>query len=221
MNRRTWAGQKLLITAGPTREFLDPVRYLSNRSSGQLGLALATAAKKRGAQVTLVLGPISIPPPTGIKVVSVVSAKDMDMAVQKNLKQQDVFIACAAVADWMPQTTSRQKWKKDTRHTSSLLLKLVKTPDVLARAAQKRTKKKPVLVGFSLETQSHLKNAEKKLKKKKIDMIVANDAKTMDSPNISATILSSQGDQFLFRQGTKAAFATFLLNSIQDFRISL
>ena len=164
-------GVSVLITAGPTREALDPVRYLTNRSSGKMGYAIAEAAKKQGAQVTLVSGPVHLDTPANIETINVESAQQMFSAVRKHAKQADIFIACAAVADFSPATTSNNKIKKNS-DTETLELTLTKNPDILAETSHAH----PNLftVGFAAETTDLEKYAKGKLISKKLNMIAAN-----------------------------------------------
>ncbi len=164
-------GVSVLITAGPTREALDPVRYLTNRSSGKMGYAIAEAAKKQGAQVTLVSGPVHLDTPTNIEAIYVESAQEMFSAVRKHAKQADIFIACAAVADFSPATISNHKIKKNS-DTEILELTLTKNPDILAETSHAH----PNLftVGFAAETTDLEKYAKGKLISKKLNMIAAN-----------------------------------------------
>ncbi len=165
-----WKGKKLLITAGPTQEALDPVRYISNHSSGKMGYAIARHAARLGADVTLVSGPTALPAPEGVTTVKVVSARDMMEAVQQRADDQDVFILAAAVADYRPEVEEAQKIKKIAGETS---LRLVKNPDILAYLGENR-RPDQVLIGFALETQNGLANAQEKLLRKKTDAIVLN-----------------------------------------------
>lgn len=169
--RRDLDGTRFLITAGPTREVLDPVRFLSNRSSGKMGLALARQALRRGAAVTLICGPISIPPPQGAHVVPVVSAGEMLAAVQEHLEASDAVIMTAAVADFRPTTAHPGKIKKSGRE--KMVLEMEATPDILLEISRKKGKR--VLVGFAAETDNVTEEARKKLLAKDLDLIVAND----------------------------------------------
>ena len=168
------AGKRVLLTAGPTREFLDPVRFISNPSSGKMGLALADAARALGARVTVVLGPVGAVDRTGLEVVDVVSAEDMAREVLSRVEAADWFIATAAVSDWRPETRAPQKVKKGEEPEA---LRLVRTPDVLAEASRKvaGAPRRPVLVGFAAETERVLEHAQQKLERKGLDAIVAND----------------------------------------------
>lgn len=167
------AGRAVLVSAGPTVEDLDPVRYLSNRSTGRMGYAIAQRAAQRGARVILVSGPVSIPTPSGCEVLHVRSARDMHDAITARKSEVDAIVMTAAVADYRPAERHEQKMKK----TERLTLELVKNPDILADLGAAREGSRPVLVGFALETQNVVGYARDKLSKKKIDLVVANDAK--------------------------------------------
>lgn len=164
------AGLKLMLTAGPTREALDPVRFLSNHSSGKMGFALAAAAHALGAEVTLVTGPVALATPTGVTRIDVESAVQMQAAVMQTIHQQQIFIACAAVADYAPKAVSSQKIKKTSADT--LVIELIKNPDIVAGVAALADK--PFTVGFAAETQDIETYARDKLSRKKLDMIAAN-----------------------------------------------
>ena len=167
------AGKKILVTAGPTREALDPVRYLTNRSSGKMGYAVAKAAARRGAEVTLVTGPTELPPPRFCTVVPVTSAADMFEAVTSRSDQMDVIIKAAAVADYTPLEVAGDKIKKSD---TDLSIPLARTKDILGWLGEH---KKPgqFLCGFSMETRDMLENSRKKLQKKHLDLIAANNVK--------------------------------------------
>jgi phosphopantothenoylcysteine decarboxylase / phosphopantothenate---cysteine ligase len=160
----------VLVTAGPTREMLDPVRFLSNPSSGRMGWALAEAARDRGAKVTLIAGPVELPKPAGVQVLDVVSADDLAKAVDQQLDGVRVVVMAAAVADQRPETRAPQKAKKKAGDET---LKLVRTTDILAGLGARR--KHPLLVGFAAETENVEQNAREKLTRKNLDLIVAND----------------------------------------------
>lgn len=163
------AGKQLVITAGPTREAIDPVRYLSNHSSGKMGFALAAAAQQLGAQVTLVAGPCQLPTPAQVQRIDVVSAADMLAAVEHHVGTADIFIGCAAVADYRPRLAADQKIKK--QH-DAMQLELVKNPDILASVANRP--QPPFCIGFAAETEQLEQYASGKLKAKKLAMIAAN-----------------------------------------------
>lgn len=166
-----WQGKKLLITAGPTYEDLDPVRFLGNRSSGKMGFAIAEQAARLGAEVTLIAGPVNLVTSQGIKREDVRSAQQMFEAVQKYYQQAEVFISAAAVADFRMANASEQKIKKQAEQ-DGLTLNLVKNPDIVAWVAAQNDK--PFVVGFAAETQNVLEYAQAKLQKKSLDMICAN-----------------------------------------------
>jgi phosphopantothenoylcysteine decarboxylase/phosphopantothenate--cysteine ligase len=163
------AGRHVVVTAGPTREAIDPVRYLTNRSSGKMGFAVARAARRAGARVTLIAGPVSLPTPPGIERVDVESAAQMDAATGEAVAGADVFIASAAVADYRPTDPAERKIKKTE---ASLSIDLTRTPDVLAGVAAREDR--PFTVGFAAETNDVEANARKKLEGKGLDMIAAN-----------------------------------------------
>ena len=164
------AGLNVVITAGPTRERLDPVRYLTNRSSGKMGFAVAAAAREAGAHVTMVTGPVQLPTPAGITRINVESARDMFAAVHRHIANADVFIAAAAVADFQPTIVAKQKIKKQGAPVS---IELEPAPDIIKSVAE--MPKRPFVVGFAAETNDIERNARSKLKRKKLDMIAANE----------------------------------------------
>ena len=161
----------VLITAGPTQEPIDPVRFIANRSSGKMGYALARAAQKRGAEVILVTGPTSLPPPPGVHTVNVTTAHEMQDAVQKHFARATIVIMAAAVADYQPAQSSETKIKKQGQQHYSLTLSL--TPDILAGLQQEKSSQ--FIVGFAAETENLMEEATRKLKTKGLDLIVAND----------------------------------------------
>lgn len=192
-------GKKVLITAGPTREFWDPVRYLSNASSGTMGIALAREASNLGAHVTLVLGPVDHSQTafirggtSSIQLVPVISAQDMDQAVQKHLSDTQIFIGAAAVADYRPVNPSKKKIKKDF---GKLSLELVRNPDILAKVARRTPERPYVVIGFALETHDLMENAQKKLREKGLDWVVANLDSNIGRKQGAATLLSRWGER--------------------------
>jgi phosphopantothenoylcysteine decarboxylase/phosphopantothenate--cysteine ligase len=166
---RPLAGLKAVITAGPTREAIDPVRYITNRSSGKMGYAVAAAAAEAGAAVVLVSGPVALPAPRGVKRIAVETAEQMYRAVHEEIAGADIFIACAAVSDYRPRVAAQQKIK---RTANELQLDLVRCPDTLASVAA--LPKPPFTVGFAAETENIARHAREKLTKKGVDMIAAN-----------------------------------------------
>jgi phosphopantothenoylcysteine decarboxylase/phosphopantothenate--cysteine ligase len=167
--------KRVLVTAGPTQESIDPARYLTNPSTGKMGFAIARALKRRGADVTLVTGPTAVSLPGGVKCVKVKTAEQMALEVDKCFEDMDIIIKSAAVADYRPKQVSSAKIKKKG---SGIVLDLEKTSDILADLGKKKGKR--ILVGFAAETENLLANAEEKLKKKNLDMIVANDISRSD-----------------------------------------
>jgi phosphopantothenoylcysteine decarboxylase/phosphopantothenate--cysteine ligase len=177
------AGERFLITVGATREEIDPVRFISNRSSGKMGFALAEAALKRGAAVTVVAGVTTVDPPAGVRVVKALSAGEMLKAVASEAGRASVFIGAAAIADYRPAQRAEQKIKKSNK---SITLTLERTPDVLSQVAASRANGM-LVVGFAAETENVLENAKEKLRSKKLDAIVANDVSLVDSGFDTAT----------------------------------
>ena len=169
------ANKKVLVTAGPTQEFIDPVRYITNHSTGKMGYAIAKAAMERGAEVTLVTGPVSIDPPMFVEVVKVKSAAEMADAVKVKAGECDIIIKSAAVADYRPKKVAAEKIKKKDNEGSSI--ELERTEDILSYLGTHK-KKGQFVCGFSMETENMLENSKKKLDKKNVDMIVANNLRT-------------------------------------------
>ncbi|MFC4617291.1 bifunctional phosphopantothenoylcysteine decarboxylase/phosphopantothenate--cysteine ligase CoaBC [Camelliibacillus cellulosilyticus] len=169
-------GKKFLVTAGPTREAIDPVRYLTNRSSGKMGYAIARMAAAHGAEVTLITGPTHLEAPLGVQMIHVESAEEMYEAVIEQFEQTDVVVKTAAVADYRPKTFENNKVKKSADHWT---LELVQNPDILEELGRRKTNQ--VLIGFAAETENVESYARKKLKKKRLDMIVANDVARSDA----------------------------------------
>ena len=170
LSPKDFSEEKVLVTAGPTEEPLDPVRFLTNRSSGRMGFALARAARRRGAEVTLISGPNALPVPQKVKYVPVRSADQMREAVLNHLQNASILLMAAAVSDYRPKKTSPEKLKKSLLET---VLELELNPDILAEAGKKKDSR--IIVGFAAETENLLQNAREKLKKKNLDLIVAND----------------------------------------------
>jgi len=193
LSPKDFAGKKILVSAGPTREAIDPVRYISNRSSGKMGYAIARAGVARGAEVVLISGPTSLKAPLGVKLVKVESAEDMFDACKKYASEVDVIIKCAAVADFRPKKAEAQKIKKQLAPQT---IELEPTPDIIAELGKKK-RKGQILVGFAAETEDLIKNAQKKLKEKNLDIIVANDVTRKDAGFEADTNICT----ILFRDG--------------------
>jgi len=174
LSKKTLTGKKILVSAGPTQESIDPVRYITNHSSGKMGYAIAKAAFCLGADVTLVSGPTYLKKPYGINCINVVSADDMYQAIHEISKQQDFIIMSAAVGDYASQNIADQKIKKNDH---KMTLELIKNKDILFDLGQKKLPQQ-ILCGFAMETSDLIEHAQDKLKKKNCDMIVANHLKT-------------------------------------------
>lgn len=203
-------GKKLLITSGRTREDIDPIRYLSNKSSGKMGYSLAQAAVDLGAEVTLVSGPTNLNVPDRLKeFISVDSAIHMYEKVDEKFKDTDIFIACAAVADYRPKEYQDKKIKKSDLN---LTIELVRNPDILFEMGKK--KENQLLVGFAAETNNIIENALKKLEKKNLDMIVANNASTMGTDTNSIEIIRKDRSSTVINQKSKIELAYDILKEV-------
>ncbi|MEK6539056.1 MAG: bifunctional phosphopantothenoylcysteine decarboxylase/phosphopantothenate--cysteine ligase CoaBC [Deltaproteobacteria bacterium] len=180
-------GEKVLVTAGPTREAIDPVRFISNPSSGRMGYAIARAAKRRGAEVVLVSGPSHLKPPRGVTFIKTTTAEEIAEATMRHYPQSTVVIMAAAVSDYRPRISHRKKVKKEEARIN---IELERTQDILKELGSR--KRGQFLVGFALETENMLANAKKKLKEKRLDMIVANDPGGFDGEITQVTIIESE-----------------------------
>lgn len=214
--KKDMEGKKVLITAGPTRESLDPVRYITNHSTGKMGYALAENAARRGAEVTLVSGPTRIEKPPFVKVIDVTTAEEMYQAVEKEFDSQDIVVMSAAVADYRPVTVADNKIKKSDGEMSILL---ERTRDILGTLAQQ--KKQQFVCGFSMETENMLKNSKAKLVKKNLNMIVANNLKVAGAgfgtdTNIVTVITEDSCEELPIMKKEEVAGAIFdrILNKI-------
>ncbi|CUS39534.1 fused 4'-phosphopantothenoylcysteine decarboxylase; phosphopantothenoylcysteine synthetase, FMN-binding [Candidatus Nitrospira nitrosa] len=211
-----WRGQRVLVSAGPTQEPLDPVRFLSNRSSGKMGYAIAEAVRARGGDVVLVTGPSALTPPSGVTTVHVNTASEMADALSQHFSSCTVLIMAAAVADFRPRVTASGKLKKQGK--SEMELALEATPDILAMLSARRTSQ--VVVGFAAETEQVLAHAKDKLKGKGLDLIVANDVTQtgggFGSDDNAAVILSATGEQRVFSLMPKRRLADEILNAVRD-----
>jgi phosphopantothenoylcysteine decarboxylase/phosphopantothenate--cysteine ligase len=206
------AGKRVVITAGPTREALDPVRYISNHSSGKMGYALARAAAEAGANTTVVSGPVALTVPDKVRHLPVESANEMLDQSLALLKECDIFIACAAVADYRPAAMEQQKIKKGPEQVT---LQLVRNPDIVTAVAE--SENRPFTVGFAAETNDVLSYARDKMQRKGLDMIVANDVSDpsigFNSEHNAATVLWSGGEQALPR-ASKDSIARHIIELI-------
>ena len=205
----------IVITAGPTREAIDPVRYLSNYSSGKMGFAIAAAAAKRGANVTLISGPVNLTTPSGVTRININSATEMHQAALEHAINNNIFIACAAVADFRPAHVAPQKMKKQDGN-DEMMIQLVKNPDIVASIAA-LTENRPFTVGFAAETQNVEHYARGKLTKKNLDLICANDVSVQgqgfNSDNNALHLYWSNGDKTL-PLATKADLGQQLVTEI-------
>lgn len=215
--RRDWQGQRILVSAGPTQEPIDPVRFISNRSSGKMGYAIAEAAQARGAQVVLVTGPTALPSPRGVEVVSVATAEDMTKALSARLAWSTVVIMAAAVADFRPKHPASEKIKKKQWRTDQTL-DLERTTDILASLSAQRSTQ--LMVGFAAETSDLIAHATDKLTAKGLDLIVANDVTTegagFGSDQNAATLIDRQGTMTELPLMPKRALADAILNRAQE-----
>ena len=203
-------GKKILVTSGRTKENIDPVRYLSNNSSGKMGYSLAQAAADLGAEVTLISGPTDLKVPNGLKnFISVESALEMYEKVDEYFKNTDIFIACAAVADYRPKEYKKEKIKKSD---SDFVIELVRNPDILLEMSRK--KEKQLLVGFAAETNNIKENALKKLEKKNLDIIVANNASAMGSDENVIEIIKKDRTSVKISQKSKMELAYDILSEV-------
>jgi phosphopantothenoylcysteine decarboxylase/phosphopantothenate--cysteine ligase len=205
-----WAGIRVLLTAGPTVEPIDPVRAITNGSSGKMGYAIAAELAARGAEVTLVSGPTSLETPRGVKRYNISTASQMLNAVDDNLGAVDVFFAVAAVADYTPQTSSAEKIKKST---APLTLTLIPTVDIVASVGARP--QPPFIVGFAAETDNILENAAKKREKKRMDVIVANDARAAIGANANAVSLIDASGALSVAQAPKGQIAVAIIDFVR------
>ncbi|KJY84125.1 phosphopantothenoylcysteine decarboxylase [Vibrio galatheae] len=210
-------GKSVVITAGPTREAIDPVRYISNHSSGKMGFALAQAAAMQGAQVTLIAGPVALATPVGVERIDVDSAQSMHDAALAQATKHDIFIGCAAVADYRPQAVAEHKIKK-TDESDQMTITMVKNPDIIASVAA-LNEHRPFTVGFAAETQDVEHYARTKLSKKNLDMICANDVSVegqgFNSNNNAITLYWKDGKQSL-TLASKQHIATQIVMTIAE-----
>jgi phosphopantothenoylcysteine decarboxylase / phosphopantothenate---cysteine ligase len=209
-------GKTVVVTAGPTREAIDPVRFVGNRSSGKMGYAVAAAARDRGARVVLISGPVDLSAPFGVEIVRVTTAAEMRDAVIAQVPQSDVVIMAAAVADYAPAQTATQKIHKVQ---DALTLTLVRTPDILSEVSSLRgSKGRPLLIGFAAETADVVANARTKQREKGVDLVVANDVSRRDAgfevDTNEVTLVSAEGEEALPLQ-SKTAIAVQLIDRIE------
>jgi len=208
-------GKRILVTAGPTREAIDPIRFISNPSSGKMGYAIAEEAKNRGAEVTLISGPVRLPPPAVERFISVVSAKEMEEAVLKEYGKSDIVIMTAAVADYTPEKPSPNKIKKKE---PELHLRLKRTTDILKKLGEEKGNR--VIVGFAAETDNIEENGRKKLKEKNLDLIVVNrigeEGSGFESETNKVTIIWRDGKIKRYEKMPKTTVAKIILNAVKE-----
>lgn len=219
-SKKDLEGETILLTAGPTQEPIDPVRYISNRSSGKMGYALAEAAAKRGAHVVLVSGPVNISAPDGVQLIAVRTAQEMYKAVMENLPGATIIIKSAAVADYYVSEVSRQKLKKTATRLS---LPLDPTPDILAEVGERKGDR--LLIGFAAETQNLIEEARRKMVSKKCDMVVANlvsqDGLGFESDRNQVEIITRSGQIVHAGPASKTEIAERILDQVATLRLSL
>jgi phosphopantothenoylcysteine decarboxylase/phosphopantothenate--cysteine ligase len=212
------AGERLLITVGATREEIDPVRFISNRSSGRMGYALAEAAVRRGGEVTVVAGIATVSPPAGVRIVQALSAEEMSRAVARERSNASVFIGAAAIADYRPVQRADQKIKKSK---DSITLTLERTPDILSQVAASRTNGM-LVIGFAAETENLVDNAREKLRSKNLDAIIANDVSRtdagFDSTSNAITIITRDSELLELPLMSKSEAADRILDVIVSLR---
>ena len=209
------SGKKVLITIGGTKEAIDPVRYISNHSSGKMGMALAEVCVNAGAMTTLIIGSISVDVNIRANTINVVSAKDMYDAVLENIDSQDLFISCAAVADFKPRTVSKNKIKKNS---DSMIIELIENKDILASVC--RLSKKPICIGFAAETENHIENAQIKLNQKRCDAILLNDISNKDiglNSEENEVHLITKNNSVKIKQNTKQIVAEEIINKLANY----
>jgi len=215
-SKQTLKGKKVLLTAGPTIETIDPVRYITNHSSGKMGYAMAKEAVSRGADVTLVSGPVNIDPPKGCNVIHVESAVEMNEAVLKESSGSHIIVKSAAVSDYRPRNPQNQKIKKSK---GEFILELERNPDILKNLSEIK-KTSQILVGFAAETENLIENAKSKMEKKQLDMIIANDVSLkhsgFKSDKNKAVILFRGGNKKEFELMTKQELSKVVFDEIEE-----
>jgi phosphopantothenoylcysteine decarboxylase/phosphopantothenate--cysteine ligase len=202
---------RVVVTAGPTREYIDPVRYLSNESSGRMGFAIAAEAARAGHKVTLIAGPVTLATPPGVERVDVVSAREMLTATRAAMREANALFMAAAVADFRPRRQLTGKWRAKDSKAGSASLELVQNPDILADVTSRRDRKTRLVVGFALETSDGVRRARAKLERKGADYVVLNDASALNSASTSVIILGSDGSRRHMTDRTKEDVARALV----------
>jgi phosphopantothenoylcysteine decarboxylase/phosphopantothenate--cysteine ligase len=212
--RRDLAGRTVLVTAGPTYEPIDPVRFIGNRSSGKMGFAVAAAAAQRGANVTLISGPVTLRTPRNVRRVDVATAREMASAVMAEFAAADMLVMAAAVADFAPARSSEQKIKREQKASGPFMLELTENPDILKTAGAKKTHQ--MIIGFALETENGVENARKKLSAKNLDVIVLNnplaEGAGFGSDTNVVTVITASGEVERLPRMAKIDIANALLS---------
>ncbi len=202
--------RRVVVTAGPTQEDVDPVRYLGNRSSGRMGFEIARAAAERGDEVILVAGPVCLETPPGVERIDVVSARDMLAALRRTFPAADALFMSAAVADWRPKRKLAGKWRKKDDGSEVAFLELVRNPDILATVTRRKGAR--LAVGFALETGDGERRARRKMVKKGVDWMVLNDESALGSERTSVLLLGRDGTERRLVNRTKRAVAKILVD---------
>ena len=200
---------QVVVTAGPTREYVDPVRFLSNESSGRMGFAIAAAAARAGHRVTLIAGPVHLATPRGVARVDVVTARELLAAVRQAFGRADALIMAAAVADWRPARRLVGKWRKKDEGGHETSLRLIRNPDVLATVGKRKGARR--IVAFALETGDGVRRAQAKLKRKNADFIVLNGPSALNAARTDVTILDQDGEVERHRVASKEAVAAAIV----------
>jgi phosphopantothenoylcysteine decarboxylase/phosphopantothenate--cysteine ligase len=206
---------RVLVSAGPTREHVDPVRFLSNESSGRMGFAIAAAAVEAGHSVTLVAGPVDLPTPAGVQRIDVVSAREMDRALRASFSRCDALYMAAAVADWRPARRRAGKWRAKDDGSTQARIDLVRNPDLLLGLTRGRRQPRRTVVAFALETGDGERRARAKMHKKGADWIVLNDPSALGGNSTRVRILGAEGIEFALPTQSKSAVARRLVELLE------
>ena len=210
----------VLVTAGPTREHVDPVRFLSNESSGRMGFAVADAAARRGHRVTLIAGPVALATPLGVERVDVVSAREMLAAARRAFRSADALVMAAAVADYRPKRRLSGKWRVKDGGSASARLELVRNPDILATLAREKARGRSGVprrvIGFALETSQSKRRALAKLERKRADWIVLNDDSALNAERSTATVYGRDGSERRLLERSKRRIAEVLVELLES-----
>jgi len=207
------ARRHVVVTAGPTREYIDPVRYMTNESSGRMGFAIAARAARLGHRVTLIAGPVVLETPEGVRRIDVITAREMLAAVREAFRGADALYMAAAVADWRPARERSGKWRAKDSGAETTTLELRRNPDILTTVA--RSKGDRLVVGFALETGDGIRRARRKLRVKGADFVVLNDASALNSRKVSVVILGGDGSELRLANRSKDSVAGTLVELLE------